>query len=83
MATNEETRGQIREITEMFGGEAGPVEVNVDEIEVSLALQALRAQLLEAAEKTHVGVNQLSRRLRISPSAVSRRCRRGSSAPRR
>ena len=71
MAESETDLSQA-EITEMFGGEAGPVEVNVDEIEVSLALQALRAQLLEAAEKTHVGVNQLSRRLRISPSAVSR-----------
>ncbi len=60
------------EIIEMFGGEAGPVEVNADEVEVSLALQALRAQLLEAAEKMHVGINQLSRRLHISPSAVSR-----------
>ena len=60
------------EIIEMFGGEAGAVEVNADEVEVSLALQALRAQLLEAAEKMHVGINQLSRRLHISPSAVSR-----------
>jgi plasmid maintenance system antidote protein VapI len=60
------------EIAEMFGGEAGAVELDADEIEVSLALQAIRDQLLAVAEKARVGVTQLANRLHISPSAVSR-----------
>lgn len=60
------------ELTAMFGGKAEAIETNPDEIEVSLALQSIRKQLLEAADNDHVGVSQLARRLHISPSAVSR-----------
>jgi transcriptional regulator with XRE-family HTH domain len=60
------------ELTEMFGGQAGAIQTDADELEVSLALQSIRAQLIEAAEKSDVGISQLARRLHIAPSAVSR-----------
>jgi hypothetical protein len=60
------------ELIEMFGGKAGPIETDPDELEVSLALQMVRGQLVDAAEEDKVGVTNLARRLHISPSAVSR-----------
>jgi transcriptional regulator with XRE-family HTH domain len=60
------------EIAAMFGGEAGPIEIDPDEMAVALALRTLRDRLMEAAKADGVGVNQLAARLHISPSAVSR-----------
>ena len=60
------------EIPEIFGGEAQPIKVDAQELEVSLALQSIRVQLLEVAEKAKVGTVQLAGRLGIAPSAVSR-----------
>jgi len=60
------------EIADMFGGEAGPVVIDADEIEVSLALRTICDQLLEAAEKAGVDVNEIARRLRVSPSTANR-----------
>jgi transcriptional regulator with XRE-family HTH domain len=56
----------------LFGGVAPNIESNNDEREVQLALRTVRDCLLETAERDNVGVNQLAKRLDISPSSVSR-----------
>ncbi len=56
----------------LFGGLASSIETNNDEREVQLALRTVRDCLLEAAERENVGVNQIAKRLGISPSSVSR-----------
>ena len=60
------------EIQDLFGGEATPIKVDPDEMAVSLVLRSIRNQLADCAEATNVGVNQLARRLDVSPSSVSR-----------
>ena len=39
------------EIVEIFGGEAGLIESNADEMEVNLAVRTIREQLVEAASE--------------------------------
>lgn len=60
------------ETAELFGGEATAIQPNHAELEVQLALRTIRDHLSTAAEHDKVGVNQLARRLGISPSSVSR-----------
>jgi hypothetical protein len=60
------------ELAEMFGGEVQPVEVDAQEVEVGLALQSIRGQITDAAERAKVGTVKLAERLGIAPSAVSR-----------
>ena len=63
------------EAARILGGQVEDLEVSSDEIDVALVLRGLRHQLAEAAESEHVGVNELARRLDVSPSAVSRMTR--------
>lgn len=56
----------------LFGGPAREIQADSDSLEVELALRTVRALLMEAAEDDKIGVNQLARRLHISPSSVSR-----------
>jgi transcriptional regulator with XRE-family HTH domain len=60
------------ELMEIFGGTVQPIEPDPDEMSVTLTLQELRAQLVDAAKRDGVGVNQLARRLHVAPSSVSR-----------
>ncbi len=60
------------ETAELFGGEVTPIQPDQDELEVQIALRTIRDHLMATAERDKVGVNQLARRLSISPSAVSR-----------
>lgn len=62
----------LDEIAEMFGGEAGDITPDAEELEVTLALQSIRSQLIELAERQKVNGSRLARRLHISPAAVSR-----------
>ena len=65
-ATNE------TELKELFGAPARSIEPDNDQLEVQLALRTIRDYLMAAAELDDVEVNQLARRLCISPSSVSR-----------
>ncbi len=60
------------EIAEMFGGEAQPIETDPDEMAVATILARIRVLLHKAAEDGDVRVNQLAKRLNVSPSVVSR-----------
>lgn len=60
------------EIKELFGAPAREIQPDEDQLAVQLTLRTMRDELMEAAELDGVGVNQLARRLNISPSSVSR-----------
>jgi transcriptional regulator with XRE-family HTH domain len=60
------------ETVRLFGGEVREIHPADDGLEVQLALRTIRDHLLSVAERDGVGVNQLARRLDISPSSVSR-----------
>jgi transcriptional regulator with XRE-family HTH domain len=60
------------EAAEIFGGDVGTIETNADELTVGIGLATMRDCIVDAAQKDGVGVNQLARRLGISPSSVSR-----------
>ena len=71
-----DTEMSPEEITEMFGGEVAPIKVDHDEIEVILALQDIRGQLLAFVETENSSNPQplllLAKRLNITPLTVSR-----------
>ena len=60
------------ETARLFGGQVVEIHPEDDLLEVQLALRTIRDHLLSVAERDGVGVNQLARRLDISPSSVSR-----------
>jgi Helix-turn-helix len=60
------------ETARLFGGQVEEIHPEDDLLEVQLALRTIRDHLLSVAERDGVGVNQLARRLDISPSSVSR-----------
>ncbi len=63
------------EIGDLFQGYAEPIRVNEDELSISITLRSIRDALMSAAESDSVGVNQLAKRLDVSPSVVSRMLR--------
>jgi transcriptional regulator with XRE-family HTH domain len=60
------------ELAEIFGEKSEPIEVDQDELAVTLTLRDIRGQIIDAAREDAVGINQLARRLNVAPSSVSR-----------
>ena len=67
-----DTKMSQAEITEIFGGEVQPIEVDPQELEVGLALEHVRSQVVECMQRYDVGTVQLADRLHVHPSSVSR-----------
>ena len=60
------------DIKDLMGGKVSQLEIDSDELNVEIGLRHIRAEILDAIEADGLGVNQLSRVLRVSPSTVSR-----------
>jgi DNA-binding transcriptional ArsR family regulator len=63
------------ELDEMLGHAAGPIDVDERDLAVAVLVGRARGLLLQAMATAGVGVRELARRLKVSPSAVSRHLR--------
>lgn len=68
----ETTHPSDEEMRELFGSPARAIEVDEDELEIVLLCKHVRHELFERAMQLGVGVNDLARKLNVSPAVVSR-----------